>query len=85
MENRFCPLVLTYAAIRWFTRSGWRRTKEDVLLEVDHTLCLLICSSEVLMQSLNYGNLDIQNRSSTMKPWLCTKRCASQFVNLALQ
>ncbi|KAL0335502.1 UNVERIFIED_CONTAM: hypothetical protein Sradi_4762100 [Sesamum radiatum] len=29
-----CPLLTYYLGTRWFTRPGWKRTKEDIILEL---------------------------------------------------
>lgn len=29
----FCSIIL-FSCIRWFTRSGWKRTKDDIIVEV---------------------------------------------------
>ncbi|XP_071936888.1 uncharacterized protein [Coffea arabica] len=58
---------------RWFTRSGWRRTKDDLILEQTAGNSHF---SKLRMPLLNCENLDTLNRSSIMKLLTYTKRFA---------
>lgn len=42
-QERTCDFNLDLFWIRWFTLSGWRRTKEDIILEVLNLLWKNFC------------------------------------------